>query len=71
MDPIRRSSVVVRARLEELERRDTPTFLGLSPFTAGVAVPAVIATADFNGDGLMDVAVGNSTGSVVSAPWSG
>ena len=50
-----------RPRFEELERRDTPTFATLPPFpfTAGVDAPTTIATADFNGDGFADVAIGN------------
>jgi len=45
--------------LEELERRDTPTFVSLPAFTAAVTQPTVIASADFNGDGFADIAVGN------------
>jgi len=49
----------LRRQLEELERRDTPAFVGLQPFTAGITIPTVIASADFNGDGFADVAIGN------------
>ena len=57
--------------LEELERRDTPTFAALPPFTAGVSFPTVVASADFNGDGIVDVAVGNSGKNAASSPSIG
>ncbi len=57
--------------LEELERRDTPTFATLPPFTAGVSLPTVVASADFNGDGIVDVAVGNVGKNAASSPSIG
>ncbi|MDB5307018.1 MAG: Ribose transport system, periplasmic ribose-binding protein RbsB [Gemmataceae bacterium] len=55
-------------RLEELERRDTPTFSLLGPFTTGLSGPSVIAVGDFNRDGRADVAVGNQGGGPGGAP---
>jgi hypothetical protein len=57
MDPTRTSRL---RPLEQLEARDTPAFTPLAPFTAGVGLPTVLASADFNGDGFADVAVGNT-----------
>lgn len=45
--------------IEQLERRDTPAFATLPPFFEGIFNPTVVATADFNGDGFADVAIGN------------
>ncbi|HJZ60347.1 MAG TPA: FG-GAP-like repeat-containing protein [Gemmataceae bacterium] len=55
----------VRIVLEELEPRDTPTFVATPPggFTNGLDDPQVVAAGDFNGDGKADLAVGNGTGS--------
>lgn len=53
-------------RLEELDPRDTPAFLPLPTFTAGIISPTVLAAGDFNGDGLADVAVGNASEGAVS-----
>src|SRR5947208_1991762 len=61
----------VRVPLEELERRDTPTFLALPPFTTQVVTPEALAVADFNGDGRADVAVANATGSTGVASFVG
>ena len=57
--------------LEELERRDTPTFALLPAFTAGVSFPTVVASADLNGDGIVDVAVGNIGKNAASSPSIG
>ena len=63
MDTKHFRTIRIRRFLEELERRDTPTFLAAPSFTGGVGTPLTVATADFNGDGFADVAVGNQLNS--------
>src|SRR5262245_41001197 len=49
----------VRIALEELERRDTPTFAANPPFPfdlPGGVLPHVFTVGDFNGDGHADLA---------------
>ncbi len=49
-----------KLRLERLERRDVPSFLGASSQSAGVSLTD-ITSADFNGDGADDVAISSLT----------
>ncbi len=49
-----------RLNLELLERRDVPSFAAPQTYLAG-SNPADIVNADFNGDGLFDVAVANQS----------
>jgi len=63
MDQSRKS----RLALERLEGRITPAFQVLPTFTTGTTQPVVVASADFNGDGFADAAVGNASG-FVEAP---
>jgi hypothetical protein len=58
-------------RLEELERRDTPAFQALPPFTTQVVDPSVFVTGDFNGDGRDDIAVVNESGGVGGVAFVG
>ena len=63
----RTRSPFARIRVEELERRDTPTFTPAGPFTNGFGNPDIFAVADFNGDGNADLAVGvNANGQGVN-----
>lgn len=57
-----------RVSLEPLESRDTPTFTGLGPFTAGITNPQVAVSADFTGDGRADIAVANNIAGGIGAP---
>ncbi len=49
-----------RLRLEQLERRDVPSFAALPAYLAG-ASPVAIAGADVNEDGLHDIVTANHT----------
>ncbi len=49
-----------RLLLETLERRDVPSFAAPQAYAAA-SNPADIVSADFNGDGHLDVAVANQT----------
>ncbi|HEY3789648.1 MAG TPA: VCBS repeat-containing protein, partial [Urbifossiella sp.] len=66
MDSKRFHHFSLRRFLEELERRDTPTFTALPAFTTGINTPTVIASGDFNGDGYADLAIGNDTNEAVT-----
>jgi hypothetical protein len=44
-----------RLRLEALEDRSVPSFSGVADYPAGLN-PWAVATADFNGDGQLDLA---------------
>ncbi len=54
----------LRFTLEELERRDTPSFTAAAPFFNGfndpdnIGLPDVIAVGDFDTDGIPDLAIG-------------
>src|SRR5258706_13632344 len=65
MKPSRPRLPFPRIALEELERRDTPTFNPAAPFFNGFGDPTVIAVGDFNSDGNADLAIG------VPSPGSG
>lgn len=54
----------LRIRLEHLEARVTPAFTALPPFNVNTPQPAVVASADLNGDGFADAIVGNATSGV-------
>ena len=57
MKPFRPRLPFARIAVEELERRDTPTFNPAAPFFNGFGDPAVFAVGDFNADGNADLAV--------------
>src|SRR5688572_8382251 len=51
-----------RVALEQLEPRETPTFIAGPTFTNGLGQPKRVVAADFNADGHADLAVANVTG---------
>lgn len=51
--------------VETLERRDVPSFVAPSSYPVGDA-PVAVLRADFNADGLLDLATANATSSTVS-----
>jgi hypothetical protein len=62
---VRRRRTTVRPLLELLEDRTVPTFLPAVNYAVGHS-PQAIVTADFNGDGVLDLAIANSQDSTVS-----
>src|SRR5262249_45441628 len=60
-----RRPAACRLALEPLEARALPSFLPPIPATAGKD-PGHVAVADFNGDGYLDLAVGNVNGNDVT-----
>ena len=59
----------LRPQLLELDARIVPSFTPLTPFTNGLVSPAAAASADFNRDGLDDLAVFNRNGGTAGAPF--
>ena len=59
----------LRPQLLELDARIVPSFTPLTPFTNGLVSPAAAASADFNRDGLDDLAVFNFDGGTAGAPF--
>lgn len=64
-----RSKSPIRLRLLELDARVLPSFTPLGTFTTGVISTAAAVSADFNLDGLDDIAVDNFTGGTAGAPF--
>src|SRR5947209_4168630 len=60
-----RQSAAHRPRLEVLEDRTLPSFAAPVSYAAGAGSWGVV-TADFNGDGRLDLAVADAGGSTVS-----
>jgi len=56
-------------RLLELDARIVPSFTPLADFTTGVVSTVAAVSADFNGDGLDDIAINNTTGGTAGAPF--
>src|SRR5947209_9285209 len=54
-----------RLQLELLEDRTVPSFAAPAGYAAGIT-PIAVVTADFNGDGRLDIAVANNSDSTVS-----
>src|SRR5262245_6795099 len=61
---VRKPSATTKLHLELLEYRSLPSFLAPVPYTVGTN-PQAVATADFNGDGKLDLAVANQTSNTV------
>ena len=58
-----------RPKLLELDARILPSFTPLATFTTGVISTVAAASADFNLDGLDDIAVSNRNGGTAGAPF--